>query len=103
MTRQVVPLVATPSQILSVTLGNQSTQITVYTLRSGLYIDIVNAGAPVVTCRICRNLQYILEDALYQGYQGDFIFVDTQGDTDPEYSGLGSRYLLVYLSQDEFA
>lgn len=103
MTRQVVPLVDTPSQTLSVTLGGQSTQLVVYTLRTGLYIDIAVAGVPVATCRICRNLQYILEDSIYQGYQGDFIFIDTQGDTDPTYDGLGSRYLLVYISQDELA
>lgn len=103
MTRQIVPLTNVPSQILSVTLGNQSTQITVYTLRTGLYIDIVNAGAPVVTTRICRNLERILIDAGYQGYQGDFLFVDTQGDTDPTFDGLGTRYFLAYLTADEFA
>jgi len=28
--------------------------------------------------------------------------VDTQGNNDPEYTGLGTRYVLVYLTEAEY-
>lgn len=69
-----------------------------------IYFDLLQDGAPIVTGRIARNLVPLLLGSAYQGFQGDFVFVDTQavpglqGGTDPVYTGLGTRYQLVYLS-----
>jgi len=40
-------------------------------------------------------------DAQYREFQGDFMFIDTQGDSDPVYTGFESRYVLVYIPPDE--
>lgn len=108
---QQVPTAAVASQTLSLNLDNQACQIALYTLGVGspdavssgakLYFDLQVGGQYVVRTRICRNLQRILLDAGYQGFQGDFVFIDTQGDTDPTYLGLGVRYFLVFFSADE--
>jgi hypothetical protein len=37
----------------------------------------------------------------YRGFRGEFMFVDQQGDNDPRFAGLGTRYLLVYLNAAE--
>jgi hypothetical protein len=37
------------------------------------------------------------------GFIGDLIFIDTQGTSDPNYTGLGSRFLLAYLSPTDLA
>lgn len=96
-----IPVVPQPAQTMSLTLSQQSCLIALRTLGLGedahLYFTLTVAGVPVVTNRICRNVQRILEDAGYQGFQGDFMFIDTQGDTDPTYALLGARYLLLYL------
>lgn len=96
-----VPVVDAPAQTMSVNLSSQSCLIALRTLGIGedahLYFTLTVAGVPIVTNRICRNVQRILEDAGYQGFQGDFMFIDTQGDTDPVYTALGTRYVLLYL------
>lgn len=37
----------------------------------------------------------------YAGFSGNLLFIDTQGDKDPDYLSLGSRYSLVYLTAAE--
>jgi hypothetical protein len=37
----------------------------------------------------------------YLGFSGDLVFVDTLGDQDPTYDGLGARYALIYLRPSE--
>jgi hypothetical protein len=33
----------------------------------------------------------------YLGFIGNLGFIDTQGKTDPDYTGFGARYQLIYL------
>lgn len=110
---QQVPLTDSPSQTLTVNLSSQSCLVSLRTMGLGgpdpvtsgakLYFSLTVAGVSIVTNRICRNVQRILEDAGYQGFAGDFMFIDTQGDTDPVYTGLaaGGRYELLYLLPSE--
>jgi len=115
-----VPLQAVPNQSLSVTLDGQAAEISVYQLgtppTTHLYFDLAESGTPIVTCRIIRGYgglpgttpQYLLQDALYQGFQGDFVMVDTQASAtvqalDPQYSGLGTRWQLVYVEASDLA
>ncbi len=110
---QGIPTTNAPSQTLTINLSSQSCLISLRTMGLGgpdsvtsgakLYFSLSVAGVPVVTNRICRNVQRILEDAGYQGFAGDFMFIDTQGDTDPVYTGLaaGGRYVLLYLLPSE--
>lgn len=98
-----IPLGAVPGQTLSVSLAGQAARIELQTRRGNLYMTLTNAGFPVVTNKLCRNEQRLLLDAQYQGFVGDFAFVDTQGDTDPEYAGLGLRYFLLYFEAADLA
>ena len=134
-----VPLIAAPSQTLSIVLDGHACQIAVYQLgtpqRPGLpqfeltaddvyvtadsllygadggaqqgythlYLDLLLDGEPIVTTRICSNTTRLLQDAGYLGFVGDFTFVDTQGDDDPQYSGLGARWQLIYLEASDLA
>lgn len=91
----IVPLRAVPSQELTIYIGNQPTKIAVYQKRTGLFIDISVNAVPVVTGVLCRDRTWIIRSA-YHGYSGDFSFLDTQGTADPEYTGLGSRYVLAW-------
>lgn len=92
-----VPLAAVPSQTLSVVLANQDCQIALRQNGPNMYFDLTVSGQPVVIARIVRNKQRLLLDARYYGFVGDFIFNDTQGDTQPTYTGLNARYLLYYM------
>ena len=92
-----IPLAAVPSQTLAVVLDGQSCALAVYALTTGLYCDIDLNGSPIKTAVVMRDGARLLQDAQYLGFVGDFVCVDTLGNTDPVYTGLGSRYVLVYL------
>lgn len=92
-----VPLSAEPSQTLAVVLGGQACEIALRQNGANMYFDLKVNNEPVVLSRIVRNKQRLLLDAQYQGFIGDFLFWDFQGDTQPEYTQLGTRYALFYL------
>lgn len=96
-----IPLQAAPSQTLAVTLDRQNTQLAVRQNDDALYLDLLLDETPIVLTRICRDRQRLLLDAKYRGFAGDFVFIDTQGTTDPQFAGLGSRFLLIFLSAGE--
>lgn len=96
MTPQVgIPLSAVPSQTLTVSLDSQSCAISVYQRRTGLYLDISINGTSIASGLLCRDRVGIVR-AAYQGFIGELAFIDTQGDDDPDYTGLGSRFALVW-------
>jgi hypothetical protein len=95
-----IPLDAVPNQTLQVVLASQSVQINLYQTPGGLFMDVLVNNAPIKYGQICENLNRIIRTA-YLGFVGDFIFQDTQGSNDPDYTGLGSRYVLYYLSAAE--
>lgn len=95
---QIVPLDAAPSQTLGIILDGQNCNITVRTLSTGVYMDLIFSGAVIRTTAIMRDRVLILEDAQYLGFKGDFAIIDTQGLTDPVYTGFGARYQLWFFS-----
>ena len=95
-----VPIKSAPSQNLQTVLAGQQIALSIYTLSTGLYMDVQKNNVPVATGVICHDRNKIVR-AAYTGFIGDFIFVDTQGKDDPVYSGLGSRFLLTYLEASD--
>lgn len=99
----IVPLQAVPNQALTVQLGGQICQLNVYQKGLNLYMDVLVNNVLIIGGVICENLNRIVR-SLYLGFQGDFVFADTQGSTDPIYTGLGgaeARYVLAYLSPSD--
>jgi hypothetical protein len=98
----IVPLQAIPNQTVTTTLNSQVTQLNVYQTYNGLFIDIYLENTLIVGGVICENQNRIIRSA-YLGYSGDFAFLDVQGSNDPDYTGLGTRYFLAYLTETELA
>lgn len=94
---QVIPLNKTPNQMLTIGLDDQVCQIAIYQTLYGLFCDLGVNNAPIISGVLCENRNRIVR-SLYLGFSGDLAFVDTQGDADPDYTGLGDRFQLVYLS-----
>ncbi|CAE6861430.1 hypothetical protein R75461_08002 [Paraburkholderia nemoris] len=95
---ELIPLAAVPSQQLSVVLAQQNCGINVYQKRTGLFIDLYVAGAPIMTGVLCRDRSYLVRRP-YLGFTGELAFVDTQGMLDPRYTGLGNRWQMVYIGE----
>jgi hypothetical protein len=113
----IVQLSAVPSQTISIALGGQAVQINLYQLGAGavaaMYMDLISNGVQILTCRKIKayvNLPntrapFMLAGRRYLGFQGDFMFLDTQASTSqleiaPQFSGFGvdGRWQLMYLS-----
>jgi hypothetical protein len=102
----IIPLQAVPSQQLLTNLAGQTVQLNVYQLRYGLFMDVIVAGVLEIGGVICENQNRIIRNQylnVQAGFDGDFMFNDTQGTSDPDYTGLGTRYQLIYLSDADMA
>lgn len=99
---QIVPTQAVASQTLQVQLGGQACVLNIYEKRYGLFMDVYLGSTLVIGGVICWNLNRIVRDS-YLGFIGDFVIGDTQGTSDPDYTGLGSRYQLAYLTPSDLA
>ncbi len=95
-----IPLTAVPNQTLKATLNGQYCTLNIYTLSTGLYLDLLVNGSPIVQGVLCLNKVLIVRE-LYLGFIGDLVFADTQGESDPDYTGLGSRFVLMYVYPSE--
>lgn len=102
---QHIPLAAISAQTLSVVLDGQNCQISLRTIGASLYFYLTVDNVPILKTCVCRNRTRMLLAAGYFKFRGDFVFVDTQpstgGEQQPDYTGLDSRYVLLYLTQAE--
>lgn len=96
----VVPVQPIPNQTLQVQLNGQATTLNIYQINFGLFVDVLVGATTIISGVIAQNLNRIVR-SLYLGFDGDFAFIDTQGFSDPVYTGLGSRYLLLYIEPSE--
>jgi hypothetical protein len=99
---QTVPIQPVPSQSTKVVLGGQNCQILIYQKSQGIFVDVNADGVDIVTAVIARDAVPIVCRE-YAGFEGNLLFIDTQGNDDPFYEGLGSRWTLVYLTAAEYA
>ncbi len=99
---QTIPISAVPSQKFNITLASQPCQISIYTLYTGLFMDVLLNNVPVCNGVLCQNNNRIVR-ASYSGFIGDLIFNDTLGTSDPVYMGLGTQYQLIYLEASDLA
>jgi hypothetical protein len=97
---KIIPIAATPSQTLNVTLGGQNCQIAIRQKSTGVFLDLSVANVPVVQGVICLDRVKLVRHK-YQAFVGSLSFVDTQGKSDPDYSGFGARYQFVYLEASD--
>lgn len=99
----IVPLKSVPAQQLSILLNGQSCQIKVYQKFFGVFVDLyINNTTLIIGGVIGQNLNMIVR-SLYLGFVGDIAFYDTQGTDDPDWTGLGSRFLLIYYTPADLA
>lgn len=102
-----IPVRATPNQAFQCILGDQNCSIrlvTRYTVDLGnrLYIDLAVKEAQIMQGVLCQD-GVMLPLYEYLGFEGGLVFIDLQGNDDPLYTGLGSRWQFVYLNKSEAA
>jgi hypothetical protein len=100
-----IPLQATPSQTIQVSLNTQNCTINVYQKFWGLFCDLYVGSNLIIGGVLCLNQNYIVR-SLYLGFSGDLAFYDTQpsivaGPSDPSYGGLASRFAFIYFAPSD--
>lgn len=95
-----IPISALPSQTLHAVLAGQNCTINIYQKSTGVYLDLFVDSVAVVTCGICLDRANTVRYD-YLGFVGGLVFADSQGVTDPDYTGFGSRYDLIYLEASD--
>lgn len=104
-------LAQNPNQTLQIVLGGQNCSIELRTLDGYATTDTVSldvpqpylafslsvSGVSITTTQNCLNQKRLLLNRQYLGFVGDFMFIDTQGQDDPQYTGLGTRWQLIYI------
>ena len=99
---QQVPLQSVPNQQLQTVLGGQNCQIAVYQKTQGLFVDLNVNSVDVSTGILALNAIPVCPFN-YAPFSGYLMFLDMQGSDDPTYTGLGSRFLLIYLTEADVA
>lgn len=99
---QTIPLQSVPNQQLQIVLGGQNCQISVYVRSTWIFMDLNVNGTDISIATLARNAVALVPTA-YLGFSGQLAFFDTQGATDPVYTGLGTRYQLAYFTAAELA
>lgn len=97
-----VPVQPVANQKLTVPLSGQNCQLVLQQKFYGLFMDVYVNNTLIIGGVLCENLNRIVRDH-YLGFIGDFVFLDTQGTSNPYYTGLNDRYLLIYLEESELA
>jgi hypothetical protein len=95
MSYQIVPLPQSANATFSAVLDGQEAIFNLTTTDFGLFADVVYNGVPVINARLCLD-RVDINPRRYNGMPQALFFADTQGTTDPIFTGFGSRYLLVY-------
>lgn len=96
---QEIPMQPIANQAFQVQLGGQPCLFEVYQSAYGLFMNLSVGASGILNGQICQNLNRLVRGA-YLGFVGNLCFVDTQGGGDPQdpvYTGLGSRFRLIYL------
>lgn len=93
-----IPVSPIPSQTLDVVLSGQNVTIALQTRNGELYADVQVDSAYIVRNRICHNTMPIVNSS-YAGFVGELAIVDTQGNDTPNYTRLGTRFVLVYYAE----
>lgn len=97
---QEITLTQEKSQSFSITLADQACVIRLFQGYAGIYMDLTLNNVPIMQGVLCLNNNKMVKYK-YLGFRGDLFFCDQQGNQDPTYDGLSTRYKLFYLTQDE--
>ena len=98
-----VPLIATPNQELSIELEEQDCTIQIRQLGNYTYLTLWVDSTLIVENALCMPGVVILQGYI-QGFKGNFVLVDSSDPNNQQlsdYTELGSRFLLLYLAEEE--
>lgn len=101
---QTISLSAEQAQKFTIALDGVSCTLKLTQRSTGIYLDLWVGDAAVCLGVLCMNANRLVRYNYLRartGFKGDLFFIDSQGFADPEWSELGTRFKLCYLSASE--
>lgn len=99
MKLQTVPLAPVANQSMSLVLNDRTVGITVRTLAGQTYVNVVCNGVPICAGQLALDRVLLTSRAAYLGFPDlQLVFADLRGTANPEFSGFGSRFLLLSVT-----
>lgn len=99
---QTIPIQSIPSQSVRVVLSGQNVQIQINQKTQGIFVDVSANDISIVNGVIALDAVPLVCRE-YVGFIGNLFLIDTQGNSDPDYTRLGDRFQLIYMTADEYA
>lgn len=96
MSTSIIPVKSLPDQRFTIELDGQDCEIHIYLRYRYLYLDLYVNETPIVQGAICLNNTEIIQFK-NRNFNGNLMFIDTQGLDDPYYTELNERWFLVYV------
>lgn len=96
----VITLENKKSQSIFITLEGQSCLIRLIQRDSSMYMDLTVNGDPILQGVPCLYANKIVRYK-YLGFKGDLFFLDNEGQSKPEWSGLANRFPLYFITEAE--
>lgn len=96
----VIPTNPIPSQLFSIVLGEYNCTFKLYQKGIRMFMDLYTENAPIFTGNVCLSSS-IINNVSNNNFTGVLTFLDLLGDEAPFYSGLNSRFRLLYFYPDE--
>ena len=99
-----LPVTPEPNQEFMIILDGQSCTVNIYQLYGRVYLDLFKDSYPVQTGVRLQPMAPSITRAC-SGFKGNIRVIDTLStpdtQSDPYYEGLGTRFRVFYLSDDE--
>lgn len=87
-----------PFQSFQTNINDQNCTIELMQKRTGMFFSLAVDNIFLIRCILCENLNPLI---LYKyiKFNGNLFFMDIEGRSDPNYKGLGDRFILVYTDE----
>ena len=95
-----IPLLPLADQSLSISFEGVRFDIRVFSRGGRLFMDLAVDGVPAFY-GLCCVLESPVNYSPAFPVPGEFWWVDTIGEADPFYEGLGSRFSLIWVAEGE--
>jgi hypothetical protein len=95
-----IPLKPVANQTTTTVLGGQIVRVAIREMTTGVYLSAWLDNVQIQSGILCVDRVRMM-DANYDGFVGALMFMDSQGTSNPEASGIGTRWNLYYLESGE--
>lgn len=95
-----IPLLPIPAQSLRIILNDQNVTIALRQKDDRMFMDLDVGVTRIFTGAICMDRTDVKPFKI-MNFNGGLYFVDTQLEEPPQWEGLGSRWGLLYIRDDE--